>query len=206
MEKFREANFKNSVQKKLAELFGCKVDRAYDLLSVINMDQNLKDALEKRKLTLYQAVTINRYPDSERSEILNKTLKEGHSVNWLKRELAQVKRHPFTVKPRAGEESKLKFHALLIPRDEEFKATRKAKWGLINKALGLPSPTSCEFTLSRIARECNPPYVCESDAQWVVLAYGKFPLGEGGWEGIVGGSTWRLTITNLQITHQPYYW
>lgn len=32
--------------------------------------------------------------------------------------------------------------------------------------------------MSTIAQGCDPPYVCDHDAEWVVLAWGKFPHGD----------------------------
>ena len=60
--------------EKLAELYACGVARVFDLLSVSNMSPELKEALEKGSLSLYQSVVINRFPVSERSESGNRLM------------------------------------------------------------------------------------------------------------------------------------
>ena len=163
--------------EKLAELYGCGVARVYDLLSVSSMSPELKEALEKGSLSLYQSVVINRFPVSERSEILDKTLREGRSVKWLKAELTDLKRHPLIRNPLA-DIPLYRRHALRVPLSEEYFERRRAYWNLLGKPAGLPSPMSCEFTTSIMAQNFNPPYICRHDAEWAILAYGKFPRGE----------------------------
>jgi ParB-like chromosome segregation protein Spo0J len=75
--------------EKIAELFHCGTDRVYDVLSTFDMDADLRDAFEKGKLTLYKAVVLSRFPVSERSEVLRRTLEEGRSTRWLRDELSR---------------------------------------------------------------------------------------------------------------------
>jgi ParB/RepB/Spo0J family partition protein len=85
-----KANDGYSVEK-IAELFHCGVDRVYDMLSTFDMDTDLRNAFENGDLTLYKAVVISRFPVSERSEILRRTLEEGRSTRWLRNELSKRK-------------------------------------------------------------------------------------------------------------------
>jgi ParB-like chromosome segregation protein Spo0J len=165
--------------ERLASLFGCGVDRVYDLLSVSSMDSTLRTALERGDLTLYQAIIISRFPVSERSEVLERALREGLSVSRLKRELANLKHHPLINKhPRFDAETQVVQHALRVPLSQGFLDRCRAFWEVLGKQGGLPKPMKCEFTLSTIAQRCDPPYVCDHDMEWVILAYGKFPRGE----------------------------
>jgi ParB/RepB/Spo0J family partition protein len=174
--------------ERLAELYGCGVDRVYDLLSVADMDPKLRDALERDDLNLYQAVIVGRFPPSERSEILERTLRLRLSVHRLKQELSKLKRHPlFNNRLPVGAGPQAARHALRIPLSRGFLDRLEASWRLIGKHMGLPGPTSCEFTLSTMARDCDPPYVCPHDAEWVILAYGEFPRGDSpdfDWEDV----------------------
>lgn len=107
--------------EKLAELFGCGVDRVYDLLSIFSMDAELRDALEGGDLNLYQAVIVSRFPSSERPEILDRVLREGLSVKRLKQELAKLKRHPlYNRRLPVDAESKVVRHALRIPQSKSW--------------------------------------------------------------------------------------
>jgi hypothetical protein len=63
------------------------VDRVYDLLSIFDTDPELQEADERGDPSLYRALTISRFPASERSEVLRRTLLEGRSAKWLKGEL-----------------------------------------------------------------------------------------------------------------------
>jgi hypothetical protein len=165
--------------EKLAEMYGCGVDRVYDLLNVADMDAGIRTALENDQLSLYQAVTISRFPYSERSEILDRTIAGGLPVKKLKHDLAKLKNHPLYRQPLPVEANpEVIRHALKIPTSQGFSDIQKAYWEILGKHQGLPRPNKCEFTLSIIAQGCDPPYVCEHDAEWVVLAYGKFPHGD----------------------------
>jgi len=55
------------------------------------MDRDLRNAFENGDLTLYKAVVISRFPVSERSEILRRTLEEGRSTRWFRDELSKRK-------------------------------------------------------------------------------------------------------------------
>lgn len=150
--------------EKLVKLFGYCVDRVYDLLSIANMSPDLRNPLEQGRINLSKAVIINRFPVSERSEILDKTLKEERSVKWLRAELTDLKRHPLIRRPLADNPMHPR-HALRILRSEEFQDHRRAYWNLLGKPVGPPSPLSCEFTTSIMAQDNDPPYVCRHDAR-----------------------------------------
>jgi ParB family chromosome partitioning protein len=48
------SQYENYPAEKIAELFGCNVDRVYDLLSIFNMDAELREVVEQGDLTLYK--------------------------------------------------------------------------------------------------------------------------------------------------------
>ncbi len=172
------SQYENYPAEKIAELFGCGVDRVYDLLSIFNMEAQLREAVERGDLALYRAVVISRFPASERSEVLRKTLREGRSVKWLRRELAQLKLHPFISMPAVKAGANVKIHALRFPKNTETQDIWRAHWEIIGRQYGVPAPMRCEAAMTIQAQDCHPPYVCQSDIEWVVLAYGRFPHGD----------------------------
>jgi ParB-like chromosome segregation protein Spo0J len=164
--------------EKIAEIFACSVDRVYDLLSIFSMDTELRDVVEKDDLGLYKAVVLSRFPSSERSEYLVKTLSEGRSVKWLRSELAKLKLHPFLEKPVIRPGSNVVVHAFRFPLDTETHDVWDAHWSLIGKGFGLPAPMKCEVTMSSPARSCSPPYVCQNDIEAVVLSFKRLSNGD----------------------------
>jgi hypothetical protein len=194
------------------------VDRVYDLLSIFNMDTELREAMERGDLTLYKAVVISRFPASERSEALRKTLREGRSVKWLRQGLAQLKLHPFYGAPAVKAGANVKIHALRFPKNAETQDIWRAHWEHLGRHCGVPAPMKCEVTMTSLAQDRHPPYVCGNDVEWVVLAYGRFshgdvhdwnwedvPLGKrDGWFFLCAGCV-RLMFPGIVFHSDVYY-
>ena len=154
----------------LAELFGCGVDRVYDLLSVAGMDAELRGVLERGELQLYKVVILNRFPPSERSKILEKALLDGLSVMRIRQELAKLKSSPpcdGCLPVDAG--PKEVRNALRIPQGKAFPDRRRAFWEILRRHGVLQGPTRFRLIMSAAAQGCDPPLVCDQDAEWVHL-------------------------------------
>jgi hypothetical protein len=58
-------------------------------------------------------------------------------------------------------------------RYPETEALRTKYWEYFNKPNGIPGPHKCELTTTIRALENDPPYVCDNDIEWVVVAKGR---------------------------------
>jgi hypothetical protein len=46
----------------------------------------------------------------------------------------------------------------------------QSRWELLEKDMGVPAPARCDYTTSIPAKNTNPPYVCQNEIEWAVLA------------------------------------
>ena len=71
--------------REIAELYGDKTQYVYDLLTLTKMNEEIQQAIHRGKIGLTHAIEINKFPVSNRLEILEETINEGLSTSKLKR-------------------------------------------------------------------------------------------------------------------------
>ena len=71
--------------EKIAEIYGVKKSTIYNLLSLTEMDEEIKQAVHFGRIDLTHALKISRFPVSNRLEILRRTMDEELSVSQLDR-------------------------------------------------------------------------------------------------------------------------
>lgn len=167
-------------------MFKIGSDGVYDHLSLLRMDEEIQEAIHNKNLSLYQAVIISRFPLSERSEIFRKTMEERLSVSKLRSELKKVTSHPFYKRSSEDFSAMNRWHSLRFFRNPNIDYYLEIYWEALQKFDGVPSPGKCEFTSSIPAKKAKPPYICDNDVEWVILAAGKsLPPGTvADWEDI----------------------
>lgn len=180
IEKARHAQFLKNILgysvPQIATLLKVNERHVYDLLSILETSPEIQIKLEERKITLYQAVELSKFPDCKRLQFLTKVVENGSSVSWLKEQRKALTQHPY-LNRHITRTSRIKQHAVRIPRGiPEVENHLRSMWDLVFKHSGMPSPGKCEFTLTCEAMESKPPYICKNEAEWVILEWGsQFP-------------------------------
>ena len=159
--------------KNLIEWIGGKEQRYYDLMKLQSMNDRLRQAVHQGELPLYGAVELIKYPERVKSYYQERAIEEGWSVKRIKDERKRV--HPFRgiYSQKCVENSRSLYHALKYVRFPETEGLTIRAWELIGKNKGVPGPHKCETTLTIRAQDNEPPYVCENDIDWVVVARGR---------------------------------
>jgi len=158
----------------LVEWMGGKRQRTFDLIKLQSMDEDLKRAVHNGELSLYGAIELNKYPAKNRAYYVEKAVREQWSVSKIKKERKRAN-HPFigVYSQECIEKTQGLFHALRYERYEEIEAGARAVWNTAYKHMGVPGPFKCRTTLTIRACENDPPFICQNDIDWVVVAKGR---------------------------------
>jgi ParB-like chromosome segregation protein Spo0J len=158
----------NIPAKTLIETLGGKEQRYLDLLKLQVMDEPLRFALHKGKLTLYGAVELHKFPERARASYVYRAIQEQWSVRKIKEERKRL--HPFfgVYSEEDRRASQGLYHALKYVRYPETENLRKGAWEHFYRRDGVTGPHKCEVTMMIRARDNDPPYVCDNDIEWVV--------------------------------------
>jgi hypothetical protein len=154
-------------------LIGGKEQRYSDLLKLQIMDEKLRTSVHRGILPLYAAVELHKFPERVKEDYVDKAIHEQWSVRKIKEERRLL--HPF--KGVYSEEDKEAcqglYHALKYVSYPETETLRKKYWEYFNRSIGVPDPHKCDLTAMIRALENDPPYICENDIEWVVVAKGR---------------------------------
>lgn len=134
VEKLRE-KFDIPVQR-IAEIYGGKNQYVYDLLTLTEMKEEIKEAVHLGKIGLTHAIEINKHPDSNQLEILRDVIEQGLSVSQIKKiRMPESEQEPEPEKPSVEE-----LKEQLTPDDlrelaleSEYKRFRKFLCTQVNK-------------------------------------------------------------------------
>jgi ParB-like chromosome segregation protein Spo0J len=159
--------------KTIVEWLRGREQRYNDLLKLQIMDDSLRVAVHKGKLTLYGAVELHKFPERARTAYVGRAIREQWSVRKIKKERNLL--HPFfgLYSEEERRASKGLYHALKYVRYPETDGVETKAWEHIYKGFGVPAPHKCEVTMMIRARDNDPPYVCNNDIEWVVVARGR---------------------------------
>jgi ParB/RepB/Spo0J family partition protein len=159
--------------KTIIELLGGKEQRYIDLLRLQVMDEKLRISVHKGILPLYAAVELHKFPERARAEYMDKAILEQWSVRKIKMERKLL--HPFKgiYTQEDQEASQGWYHALKYVRYPETESLMTNVWKFLHKHDGISGPHKCELTDMIRAQDNDPPYVCDNDVEWVVVAKGR---------------------------------
>jgi ParB-like chromosome segregation protein Spo0J len=158
----------------LVDWLGKGKQRLYDLLRLQYLPERGKEAVHAGRLPLYGAIELLRFPLDLRDEYVGKAIDGRWSVRRIKQERKKVE-HPFADGYLEGSifATKGLFHALRYERFPDTENMRRGAWEGVYKGMGVPGPHKCETTITIRALERDPPYVCNNDINWVVVARGR---------------------------------
>jgi hypothetical protein len=159
--------------KTLIEWLGGKEQRYIDLLRLQIMDDRLQTAVHKGILPLYAAVELHKFPERARTEFVDRAIREQLSVRKIKEERKLVHPYQGRYSDEDREASRGLYHALKYVRYPETERLMTNVWERHYKSEGIPGPHKCELTSMIQAKENEPPYVCNNDVDWVVVAKGS---------------------------------
>jgi ParB family chromosome partitioning protein len=158
---------------ELMELYGCGKQKVYDRLSLVDMEQEIKNAIHKRNISLSHAVELNMIPVSRRLEILWKTVEESWSVRKLRGKRKYYTQHPFVDRYTPEDIEKMdQWHAEILIKSPTMISTLKEQWTIFHKDM-LPAPLKCHFSLTIPAMNSNPRFICPNDIELAILSTGK---------------------------------
>ena len=160
--------------KLIASWMGVKLQRVYDLLRLHGMEERVRNAVHEGVLSMYAAVELYKFPESVRGEFIGRAISEHWSVRMVKEERKRYQ-HPYDDAPPEGSMFATKglFHALRYVRYPEAEDMKRGAWETIYKRMGVPGPHKCEMTITIEALKRVPPFVCNKDIEWVVVARGR---------------------------------
>jgi len=158
----------------LVEWMGGKRQRTFDLIKLQSMDEDLKRAVHNGELSLYGAIELFKYPEKNKDYYVKKVIREKWSVRKIRNE-RRIANHPFAgvYSKECKEKTMGLFHALKYERYEEIEAGARAVWNNAYKHMDVPGPFKCRTTLTIRACENDPPFICQNDIDWVVVAKGR---------------------------------
>jgi len=161
----------NYTIENIAKLYGCKTQRIYDILSTLEMPLEVQEVITRRDLTLYQAVELSKFPKSKRLENMWMIIKENWPVAKIKEERKAITEHPFLnyYTPQMINQERSNWDAARFVKSIEIEEVKKAEWKLLQEGL-VSAPMKCEIGLTIQAQAKKPPYVCRSNAEWMVLS------------------------------------